>query len=79
MSAFSANKSKNLRHLCKMARAWKNKNGVNMGGLLIDTLAYRFLSSTNEYDTVGLGGLDISLETFLNFCLMKFVKRDTWL
>ena len=40
----------NLRRLCKMARAWKNKHGVAMGGLLIDTLAYNFLNSTDEYD-----------------------------
>jgi Second Messenger Oligonucleotide or Dinucleotide Synthetase domain/Adenylyl/Guanylyl and SMODS C-terminal sensor domain len=43
-------KNANLRRLCKMARAWKNKHGVGMGGLLIDTLAYNFLDSTSEYD-----------------------------
>ena len=45
-----AAKNSNLRRLCKMARAWKNKHGVGMGGLLIDTLAYNFLSSTSDYD-----------------------------
>ena len=44
-------KNANLRRLCKMARAWKNKHGVSMGGLLIDTLAYNFLNSTTAYDT----------------------------
>ncbi|AZE47269.1 hypothetical protein C4K04_1579 [Pseudomonas chlororaphis] len=44
-------KNLNLRRLCKMVRAWKNKHGVAMGGLLIDTLAYNFLKSTEEYDT----------------------------
>lgn len=43
-------KNKNLRRLCKMVRAWKNKHGVAMGGLLIDTLAYNFIKSTTEYD-----------------------------
>jgi len=43
-------KNRNLRRLCKMARAWKNKHGVGMGGLLIDTFAYNFLNSTTEYD-----------------------------
>jgi len=46
-----AAKNANLRRLCKMARAWKNKHGVAMGGLLIDTLAYNFLASTTVYDT----------------------------
>ena len=45
------NKNKNLRRLCKMARSWKNKHGVCMGGLLIDTLAYNFLNSTTYFDT----------------------------
>ncbi len=44
-------KNANLRRLCKMARAWKNKHGVAMGGLLVDTLAYNFLSSTTSYDS----------------------------
>jgi Second Messenger Oligonucleotide or Dinucleotide Synthetase domain len=50
MAASNERKNKNLRRLCKMARAWKNKHGVAMGGLLIDTLAYNFLESTNAYD-----------------------------
>jgi len=48
-----AYKNSNLRRLCKMARAWKNKHGVGMGGLLIDTLAYNFLASTSDYDNKG--------------------------
>jgi hypothetical protein len=50
---FTNNKSNNFRHLCKMARSWKNKHGVGMGGLLIDTLAYNFLNSTTDYDNKG--------------------------
>ncbi|HYG24687.1 MAG TPA: nucleotidyltransferase [Verrucomicrobiae bacterium] len=43
-------KNLNLKRLCKMARAWKNKHGLGMSGLLIDTLAYNFLESTKDYD-----------------------------
>lgn len=50
ISSADESKNKNLRRLCKMARAWKNKHGVAMGGLLIDTLAYNFLNSTTDYD-----------------------------
>jgi hypothetical protein len=50
MKEFHTEKNNNLRKLCKMARAWKNKHGVGMGGLLIDTLVYNFLKSTTEYD-----------------------------
>lgn len=50
MSEFDTQKNKNLRRLSKMGRAWKNKHGVGIGGLLIDTLAHNFLKSTSEYD-----------------------------
>ncbi len=50
MSEFVTQKNKNLRRLCKMARAWKNKHGVGTGGLLIDTLAHNFLKSTTDYN-----------------------------
>ena len=50
MTEFKAEKNDNLRRLCKMARGWKNKHGVGIGGLLIDTLAHKFLTSTDEYD-----------------------------
>lgn len=50
VASLDAAKNSNLRRLCKMARAWKNKHGVGMGGLLIDTLAYNFLDSTSYYD-----------------------------
>ncbi len=44
-------KNSNLRRLCKMIRAWRNKHGFAMGGLLVDTLAYKFIESTSDYDT----------------------------
>lgn len=45
--------STNMRHLARMARAWKDSNGVAMNGLLIDTLVHRFFSTTTEYDDKG--------------------------
>jgi hypothetical protein len=50
VSAMDDDKNQNLRRLCRMARAWKNKHGLEMSGILIDTLAYNFLASTTEYD-----------------------------
>lgn len=60
-------KNRNLRRLCKMARAWKNKHGVAMGGLLIDTLAYNFLESTDEYDTKSYHYYDYMCRDFFEF------------
>ncbi|RKI61102.1 nucleotidyltransferase [Corallococcus sp. AB049A] len=50
MSEVDERKNGNLRRLAKMTRAWKNKHGVGIGGLLIDTLAHNFLESTKDYD-----------------------------
>lgn len=50
IAKMDATKNSNLRRLCRMAHAWKNKHGVGMGGLLIDTLTYNFITSTTEYD-----------------------------
>lgn len=44
------NKNGNVRNLCKMVRAWKNKHGIEISGLLIDTLVYNFFEQTTEYD-----------------------------
>ncbi|MCD1621098.1 nucleotidyltransferase [Salipiger manganoxidans] len=60
-------KNRNLRRLCKMTRAWKNKHGVAMGGLLIDTLAYNFLESTDEYDNKSYFYYDWMCRDFFKF------------
>lgn len=59
--------SKNMRHLARMARAWKDTNGVAMGGLLIDTLVYRFFSTTSEYDNKGTLWFDLMVRDFFEF------------
>lgn len=40
----------NLRHLCRMARAWKRFCDVPVKGLLLDSLAHRFLTNWSERD-----------------------------
>lgn len=40
----------NLKNLCRMARAWKQTNSVPISGILIDVLAYRFLSNWDNRD-----------------------------
>lgn len=59
--------STNMRHLARMARAWKNQNGVNMGGLLIDTLVHRFFSQTDVYELAGTGSFDLMVRDFFEF------------
>ncbi|MCK0153792.1 hypothetical protein MWU49_08765, partial [Alcanivorax sp. S6407] len=75
MKDFIDQKNKNLRKLCKMARAWKNKHGVCMGGLLIDTLAHNFLKSTNAYDNKGAASYGEMCRDFFEF-LMNQLDQD---
>jgi len=57
----------NLRRLCKMLRAWKNKHGVGIGGLLIDTLAHNFLTSTDDYADKSFGSYDCMVRDFFYY------------
>lgn len=41
----NSNTNKNLKRLCRMARAWKEEWDVPIGGLLLDTLAYNFIKN----------------------------------
>lgn len=60
-------KNSNLRRLCKMARSWRNTHGLEMGGLLIDTLAYNFLSGTTDYDTKSYSSYDLMSRDFFEY------------
>ncbi len=75
MKEFVDQKNKNLRKLCKMARAWKNKHGVGMGGLLIDTLAHNFLKSTDDYDDKSYNYYDWLSRDFFKY-LMDQPNQD---
>lgn len=77
VSKLDSEKNSNLRRLCKMARAWKNKHGVGMGGLLIDTLAYNFLQSTSYYDTKSFLYYDLLNRDFFKY-LSELPKQDRY-
>ncbi len=70
-------KNKNLRPLCKMARAWKNKHGVAMGGLLIDTLAHNFLKGSTDYDNTGPHYYNKMCHDFFEY-LSNLPKQNRW-
>lgn len=57
----------NFRKLCKLARAWKNKHGVTMGGLLMDTLAYNFLQKNTDHHSATSATYDLLVRDFFKF------------
>ena len=70
--------NRNLKHICKMIRAWKNFNGVNISGMLIDTLVYNFFGQTDEHDAVSYGSYDqlfVSLFSYIG----NLEHQDFWL
>lgn len=75
MSEADAEKNYNLKRLCKMARAWRNKHGLEMGGLLIDTLAYNFLSETEDFDDCSFYYYDELSRDFFKF-LSELPEQD---
>lgn len=77
VAELDAEKNSNLRRLCKMGRAWKNKHGAGMGGLLIDTLAYNFLKSTEEYDNKSFLYYDQLNRDFFKY-LSELPKQDRY-
>ncbi|MEN1990276.1 SMODS domain-containing nucleotidyltransferase [Paenibacillus hubeiensis] len=50
MNARNSDTNKNLKRLCRMARAWKGQCDVPMSGILIDTLAYQFIGNWAHKD-----------------------------
>lgn len=70
--------NRNLKHVCKMLRAWKNRHGVNMGGMLIDTLAYNFFGVNNKYNEksyASYGALFVELFEYLS----ALEHQDYWM
>ena len=61
--------SSHMRHLARMVRAWKNTHGLNMGGLLIDTLVYRFFEGNRDYGHTGFDSFHLMVRDF--FCFLK--------
>lgn len=60
----------NFKYIANMLRAWKNKQGFKFGGLLIDTIMYKFLNEKTDYR-------NISFDSYLDMtkALFKYIKN----
>lgn len=68
----------NVRRLCRMARAWKYQWDVPMGGLLIDTLAYNFVSAWGHRDK-SYTYYDWMTRDFFNYLGSQNREQKYWL
>ena len=69
--------NKNMKALCRMARAWKYEWNVPMGGLLIDTLVYRFLENY-EYKDKSTVYYDWMSRDFFKFLSEQKTEQAYW-
>lgn len=69
--------NKNLKKLCRMARAWKRKHSVDISGILIDTLAYEFIDNW-EYKKESYCYYDYITRDFFKFLKDKDIARIKW-
>jgi predicted nucleotidyltransferase len=72
------NWNKNLKRLCRMARAWKEKWDVPIGGLLIDTLSYNFLKQW-EYRNNSYSFYDWMTRDFFEYLKSQNSEQSYWL
>lgn len=70
--------NKNLKRLCRMARAWKEKCNVPMSGILIDTLAYKFIGDW-EYKDKSYLYYDYMSRDFFEYLKDLDKEQDYWL
>ena len=69
--------NKNLKRLCRMARAWKDEFGVPIGGLLIDTLAHNFLENW-EYKNESYSCYHWMIRDFFEYLKNQNKEQKYW-
>lgn len=80
MSAFAKRNSDanhNLKAIGRMARIWKTQNGVSISGMLIDTLAYNFMS-TWSYKEKSYMYHDYLVRDFFLYLSQMNTAQDWW-
>lgn len=67
----------NLKMLCKMTRAWRNKNNVDISGILLDILSYNFISNW-EYRDKSYVYYDWMTRDFLKYVSEQPASQYRW-
>lgn len=75
---FDKTTNQNLKNLSKMTRAWKNKCGVKIGGLLIDTLCYEFLQNNENHWDTNYSEYDLLVRDYFEFLKNYNKERKQW-
>jgi hypothetical protein len=69
--------NRNLKHLARMSRVWRDYCSVPMSGALIDTLAYQFIENYEHRDKSFLYH-DYMARDFFDFASKQDEKQTSW-
>lgn len=78
ISSYNQKCNGNLISLCRYVRAWKNKCGVKIGGLLIDTLVYNFFNEDSKYEVYTYEQHDLLIRDFFEYLKNLDDNRKYW-
>mgnify|MGYP006075163057 FL=1 len=78
INSYNQTTNSNLKNLCKMTRDWKNKNGVKMGGLLIDTFCYNFLKENEDYHSTTFSNYDELVRDLFKYISELSKEQKFW-
>lgn len=78
INSFNQTTNGNLKNLAKIVRAWKNKCGVKICGLLIDTLCYEFLQERKDHQITSFSNYDILVQDFFKYLKDYDTNRKFW-
>ena len=67
----------NLKKMCRMIRSWKNYNNVDISGILIDNLCYKFLKDW-EHRSDSLEYFDWLTRDFFKYLSEIDVNQSVW-
>ena len=78
INKLNADTNKNLKRLCRMMRAWKSKCSVPLNGILIDTLAYKFIGNY-KYNDKSYLYYDLMSRDFFDYLMSINPEKSYWL
>ena len=79
LDAANIRSNRNLKHVCKMLRAWKDKNGAPLSGYLLDTLVYHFFEENTSFNNESYGKYPELLVSIFSYLCEQEADKEYWL
>lgn len=76
--SFIAETESNYKYTCNLMRAWKSNIGFKFGGLLIDTLVYRFFEEYEDHKNASFGDYLALLKDLFSYLKGRNKDQKYW-